>query len=105
MQVGSIVEVVANFEHLRRTWGIPYPKKGDVLTISGITKHPNKKARENNIVLLSFEETPFLIGICDKKFDSTPNFIELLLHDEIKKLLNLEKCTPSKSLNRPISST
>lgn len=87
MQIGSIVETVGDFEDVRREWGLPYPKKGDVLTVMGITKHPNKDVSRKGIVLLHFDEIPNLTGVCDKQINGKPNFVELLLPDDIEELL------------------
>lgn len=87
MRVGSIVEVVGNFEESRLVWGLPYPKKGEVLTVSFVTEHPTPNVRNKGIVLLTFEELPNMIGICSMTFDGKPNFVELLLSDCIWKLL------------------
>jgi hypothetical protein len=78
MQVGSLVETVSNFKEIRDVWDVPYPNKGDILIISAITQHHNKKIRKKGIVLLQFEELPNNHGICDKKVNGKPNFIELL---------------------------
>ncbi len=91
MKVGSIVETVGDFEELRRTWGFPYPKKGEVLTISAITPHPNKSMRKLGIVLLNFEEIPNLTGVSDKTMHNDPNFVELRLPDEIYELLKCKE--------------
>ncbi|MEK6829088.1 MAG: hypothetical protein AABY15_03095 [Nanoarchaeota archaeon] len=87
MQSGSIVETVGDFEEVRRQWGLPYPKKGDALTVSAVTPHPNEECRKKGIVLLSFEEIPNLPGVCDKTLSGKPNFVELSLPDEIMELL------------------
>ena len=49
MQVESIVETVGNFEDIRKIWGLPYPYKGDILTVSAITKHRNKQVSNKGI--------------------------------------------------------
>jgi len=90
MRVGSIVQTTNGFKKERAYWGFSYPKKGDVLTISAITPHANPNVNKKGIVLLYFEETPNLIGLCDKTVNGNPNFIELKLADEIKELLELE---------------
>lgn len=87
MKVGSIVETVADFEMERIEWGLQYPKKGDVLTVSSITKHPNKQVSGKGIVLLNFEELPMLPGLCDKTIRGKDNFIELLLPDDIEEII------------------
>lgn len=87
MEIGSIVETVGDFEEIRGVWGLPYPKKGDVLTISGITKHANRKVDRKGIVLLHFEEIPNLPGICDKQINGEPNFVELLLPGCVEELI------------------
>lgn len=87
MKVGSIVQTVANFETLRAIWGLPYPKVGDVLTVCAITQHPNNEVSKKGIVLLHFEELPNLTGLCDKEVSGKPNFIELMLPDEIEDIL------------------
>mgnify|MGYP001573299130 CR=1 FL=1 len=87
METGSIVETVGDFEEVRRQWRLQYPKRGDVLTVSAVTPHPDAECRRKGIVLLYFEEIPGLTGISDKKIDGTPNFVELRLPDEIMELL------------------
>ena len=87
MQIGSIVEMVGNFETERKNWGWPYPKTGDVLTVMAITKHPNADVSKKGIVLLHFEEIPNLVGICDKTIQGKPNFVELILPGDIEELL------------------
>lgn len=78
MQVGSLVETVTDFEDVRHVYNMPYPNKGDILTVSHIDDHHNPKCREKGIVMLSFEELPNTLPLCDKQVDGTPNFIELL---------------------------
>ena len=78
MQIGSLVETVGDFEEIRSTWHLPYPKKGDILTISGISKHGNSSVSKKGIVLLNFEELPNLVGVCDKTIHGEPNFVEVL---------------------------
>jgi len=87
MKIGSIVETVGDFEELRLMYGFPYPKKGDPLTIRSIEEHPNPDVRSRGIVLLYFEEIPDLVGVCDKSISGKPNFLELLLPDDIRNLL------------------
>ena len=87
MKIGSIVHTVADFEELRVQWGFPYPKKGDVLTVSSIAKHPNNDVDKAGVVLLNFEELPSLVGVCDKKIDGKPNFLELILPGDIEEIL------------------
>jgi hypothetical protein len=87
MEIGSIVETVADFEDLRRIWGFAYPKKGEVLTVASITRHPSTLPRRQGIVLLTFEETPNLVGLSDKTINGDVNFLELLLPEDIQKLL------------------
>lgn len=87
MQIGSLVETVGNFEQVRKEWGLPYPKKGDVLTVCAITKHPNEEVSRMGIVLLHFEEIPRLTGVCDKTIHGKPNFVELMLPDDIEEIL------------------
>lgn len=89
MQIGSLVKCVSSFEDLRLIWKFDYPKIGDILTISNISKHPNKECSNKGIVLLSFEEKPDLIfGVCDKTVDGKVNFVEVLppinLEEELK---------------------
>ena len=87
MKTGSIVETVGDFESIRKEYSLPYPKKGDVLTVIGITKHPNKDVSKQGIVLLHFAEIPSLPGVCDKQVNGKLNFMELILPDEIEELL------------------
>lgn len=89
MKIGSIVETVVDFGAERRIYGLAYPKKGDVLTVSSITKHPNNDVSNRGIVLLHFEEISNLIGVCDKKVDNTPNFVELASLDDIQELFKV----------------
>jgi hypothetical protein len=78
MQIGSLVETVADFTEERNTYRLPYPNKGDMLVVSDMKDHNNAECRKHGIVLLFFEEIPNMIGICDKQMDGTPNFIELM---------------------------
>lgn len=87
MRVGSIVETVGDFEEVRNLWGFPYPKKGDVLVVSAVVRHPNDNVARRGIVLLYFEELPNLTGVCDKTIDGKPNFIELVLPDDMDETL------------------
>lgn len=89
MRTGSIVETVANFNDLEITWGFSYPKRGDVLTISSIKRHHNASLDKKGIVLLCFEELPNLVPLCDKTLSGIPNFIELILPDDIKEILEM----------------
>lgn len=91
MDVGSIVYTVAIFDDLALDWGLVYPKKGDVLTVSEITKHPNEMVSNCGIVLLRFKEFPKLMGICDKDITGKPNFLELQLPEDIEELLKVPK--------------
>ncbi len=90
MQVGSLVETVGNFENARLTWGFDYPKKGDILTISSITKHPNVEVSKKGIVLLRFEEKPNLTGVCDKTVHGEANFVELMPPMSLEELFKEE---------------
>lgn len=92
MEVGSLVETISDFEESRITWGLPYPKKGDILTISSITPHHVSHCRKLGIVLLEFYELPNLIPICDKDINGKVNFIELL------PLINIEELIEEQSL-------
>lgn len=78
MKVGSTVETKADFSEERTTWGLPYPKKGDLLTISYMQPHHNPHARRLGIVLLKFEELPNLIPISHKTIHNKINFVEVL---------------------------
>lgn len=78
MQVGSLVETVADFTEEQAIYNLPYPQKGDYLVISEIRDHHNPQCKSLGIVLLSFEELPTTPGLCDKQIDGTPNFVELL---------------------------
>jgi hypothetical protein len=77
MKVGSLVECVADFTRSEIEWGFSYPKRGEVLTVSDISRHPNKSCDTKGIVLLNFEEYPYLVGVCDKTYRGKDNFIEL----------------------------
>lgn len=89
MKVGSHVETVGDFEEEWKSWDLPYPNKGDVLTVSHIAPHPNKECNDAGIVLLSFEEKPSLPGLCDKKIDGEVNFVELRLPDAVAEALEV----------------
>lgn len=88
MNTGSIVETVGNFESIRATWGLPYPKRGDVLTVRAITPHPAPDLRRIGIVLLHFEEIPLLPGMCDRASDGSDNFRELMLPPDLEEILS-----------------
>lgn len=66
MKKGSIVETVNCFKHLSQLYNLDYPSKGDVLTVSFISEHPDKECRSKGIVLLHFEELNNHLGICNK---------------------------------------
>jgi len=80
-------ETVVSFERMRQIWGFPYPKKGDVLTVSCISKHGEPHMNKIGAVLLHFEEIPNLIGVSSMMKDGSYNFKELLLPDDIEELL------------------
>lgn len=87
MQIGSLVQCVTDFSHQELQTGMKYPENQEMLVICGIEEHGNADCRKKEIVLLTFEEYPDLHGICDKRIDNTPNFVELqppaeeLMHD------------------------
>ena len=78
MRIGSIVETVADFTEVSKVWGYNYPDKGQLLTIRLIEDHPVPDVAALGIVLLYFEELPDLVGVCNKKADGIPNFVELI---------------------------
>lgn len=88
MQTGSICQCVVDNSELEKAWGWKYPKLNEVLTVSAITEHPNLKVQKAGIVLLYFEEYPFLIGQCDKNIEGIPNYVELRLPDDIEEILS-----------------
>ena len=90
MKAGSKVETVSDFSYLRSEWDLPYPSKGDILTVSSITPHHKKDIRDKGIVLLTFEELPDLVPVCDKDFNGNPNFIELVMFDDVLKDIEKE---------------
>lgn len=77
MNIGDLVQTVGNFESLRKIYKFPYPKIGDILTISKIESHPNYSLRKDGIILLFFEELPDLVGVCDKTIENIPNFVKI----------------------------
>ena len=83
MKEGSKVLTVNSFEDVRTLWGYPYPRLGDILTVSSVTPHPNPQMRNRGIVLLNFEELPTLTGVCDKTSNGVQNFIELQTKEDI----------------------
>ena len=74
MKIGSLVETQHSFEVERNGWNLPYPYKGDVLTVSHIEKHHALK----NGYLLWFEELNFPTGLSDRQVGGKLNFKELL---------------------------
>jgi hypothetical protein len=89
MKVGSIVECVTSFEHLKKTWGFPYPKYGDILTVCLVEPHPKKECRDKGILKLYFEEIR-TIGLANKTVYGKPNFkeLEVIPQEEVEKLSN-----------------
>lgn len=77
MRKGDKVEVLADFSALSKEWGLDYPKKGDVLTLSNIELHPNESVAAKGIFLLYFVEFPDLVGLCDYRVNGRPNFLDL----------------------------
>ena len=83
MKVGSIVEAVADFTEIQRTWPmLPYPKKGDILTVSATQPHPHGG------LMLWFDELPGSWGIASETVQGEYNFIELLLPDDMEEMLS-----------------
>ncbi len=87
MNIGSIVETSYDFNKERSQWGLPYPTVGDTLTVSNIQRHDNSEIRALGIVLLSFEELPYLVPVCDKRITGEDNFVEVLPPMDIKELI------------------
>jgi hypothetical protein len=77
MQVGSLVECVADFSKIEEQWNVSYPKQKEILTITNIAPHPNAELRTKEIVLLEFDEYPDIPGLCDKTEEGVDNFVEL----------------------------
>ena len=74
MKVGSLVEAQHDFDDVRKEWGLPYPYKGNILTVSHMEKHHAVRGG----FLLWFEELDLPTGLSDKQVDGTWNFKELL---------------------------
>jgi hypothetical protein len=91
MEIGSLVETVGDFTRVQIEWGFGYPKKGELLVVSDITKHPNKQMDKKGIVLLNFYEYPNLVGVCDKTYQGKYNFLELQKPMNVEYLLNREQ--------------
>lgn len=88
MRVGSIVQAVADFTEIKRVWPmLPYPNKGDILTVSAVCEHPANDSRSPDAVMLWFEELPGSWGIADKTIHGEDNFVELLLPDDMEEIL------------------
>lgn len=79
MRIGSLVEAQHSFDDVREQWGFNYPYKGDILTVSGMMKHPKCEG----LVLLFFEEIDMPHGISDKTITDQPNFLEVMPPMEI----------------------
>lgn len=95
MKVGSLVEVITDFEELREVWGFNYPRKGDVLTILQVEPHHKWK----KINLLWFEELTNVPGICNKTTKGIWNFKELLsLEEQINSQEFVDLCYKKKSV-------
>lgn len=77
MQIGSLVQCVADFSELEKIYGIEYPKDKEMLVVSGIENHPDINCRKKGIQILHFEEYPDHPGCCDKTLDDIDNFVEL----------------------------
>lgn len=77
MKIGDTVKTVNDFHDVGDIWGYKYPNVGDVLTISNIEPHPNKKLKNLGISLLRFVELPNLPGVCDKNKWNIPLFTKL----------------------------
>lgn len=88
--IGCKVKTISDFEELRKVWNLPYPRKGDILTVKHIEPHPNRNLREKGIVLLYFIESNNPNGVCNKKVNGDINFqliqpieSEIVLFEEI----------------------
>jgi hypothetical protein len=58
IKVGSKVICRRKYGKLRYIWNMEYPRKGDILTVSCIGKHPLF-----NFKMLSFKELPFTLPL------------------------------------------
>src|ERR1017187_11015582 len=90
MKEGSLVKTECCFEYLRRVYNLPYPKKGQILTVCHIEPHHNRHCHKKGIVLLHFEELPTLPGISDKTIYDEYNFTELLPPIDLEEALKDE---------------
>lgn len=68
MQVGSLVIATNNFTGVRKTWGLNYPYKNDILTISFIKEYAKGDMVGSKHVLLYFIELDLPCGLCSKNF-------------------------------------
>jgi hypothetical protein len=66
---------------------LPYPKKGDVLTVSSVHIHHNIECAKLGIVLLTFEEIKGLPGQADKTINGDANYLELEMSTELVAIL------------------
>lgn len=73
MNINSLVECVHDFTMLKKIWKIEYPEKGDILTVSNISRHP----RDSSLIMLSFHEKPDIPPLCLNPIDKKHNFIEI----------------------------
>ena len=99
MQEGSLVVALTSFDEVKREWpALPFPNKGDILTICDIRPHPNAEIRALGIVLLFFDELEGSPGICDKTVEGEWNFAEIqppmeINIEELTEIEVLELCT------------
>jgi len=75
--IGESVTTFADFADLRKEWGYPYPKIGEVLTIERVEDHPDQECKDNGIVLLQFKEKPGLCGVCNKNMNHQLSFVKI----------------------------
>ena len=73
MDVGALVEVVFDFSKLGKSWGIKYPKRGEILTVESIAQHPVY----SHLRVLKFVERPELPELCYRQYNGTYNFREI----------------------------
>jgi hypothetical protein len=77
LKPGNKVVTVASFELLKNTYNLPYPTKGDELTIRSVRLHHNHDLAKKGVLLLEFEEIGDILKICNKTKDGKPNFIKI----------------------------
>lgn len=79
-EVNKKVVTIGDFEEVRRLYNYPYPKRGDILVVQGITVHPKPKW-----VMLHF--AGYILGLCSVNFAPLEEISETMFEEVLEEIL------------------